>query len=408
MASESSAVGPGAPTPQPVNMRRSASTVLVGTAAANGIAWLLNLVLARIFDSGTFGTAGAVVAIASIFIGVSTMRLEVLSQRVESDDEANVLLSSALGLAIWWGVGTTVVTCLALIWGAPLYWLGLGVMVTTGSLQLIGAATLTRSRRYGRLTWANMQQAAGMNLLQVGLGLISAGVASILAGFAAARLVWLPLLRGIRPNLQPWRGLSREQRQFAKTAGLSALLNSSATQISALLVLLFYSSDQTGNYVMALRMLAPLAVLSQAVAAAAIGEVGSLIRQSQPWYPTVRKTMLALLVIGGVLCAGMAGFGIVGEPWFFANFPGIGEMMAVLALGSWLQFAVSPFSQLLNVTGSHRSLLVWDVIRLVSLTLAWIIPGLLGAPVLVSVLSYSVFMAAIYVVLWAMLRRAAR
>lgn len=281
-------------------------------------------------------------------------------------------------------------------------------MVTTGSLQLVGAATLTRARRYRRLTWANMQQSAGMNLLQVGLGLLSAGVGSILAGFAAARLVWLPMLRGIRPNLRPLSRLARGQRQFAATAGLSAFINSSATQISALLVLLFYSRDQTGNYVMALRMLAPLAVLSQAVAAAAIGEVGSLIRQAKPWYPTVRKTMLALLLVGGVLCLGMAAFGIVGEPWFFANFPGIGQMMAVLVVGSWLQFAISPFSQLLNVTESHRSLLAWDIIRLVALTLAWVIPGLMGAQVIVAVLSYSIAMALIYVVLWAMIRGAAR
>lgn len=407
MAADEVSAGPDAPTPAPANMRKSASTVLIGTAAANGIAWLMNLALATIFDNATFGTASLVIAVASIFIGVSTMRLEVLSQRVSSDEDANVLLSAGLGISVWWGVGLTVATGMALLFGAPAYWLGLGAMVTMGSLQLIGAAALTRGRRYGRLTWANMQQAAGMSILQVGLGLISAGVASLLVGFAAARLVWLPVLRGVRPTVRPWRGLSKGQREFARTAGTSALINASATQISAVLVWVFYTPAQLGNYAMALRILAPLAVLSQAVAAAAIGEVGSLIRANKPWYPTVRKTMLALSLIGGVLCAGMAAFGYIAEPWLFAKYPGIGPLIAVLVIGSWLQFAVSPFSQLLNVTESHRSLLVWDISRLLALSLAWIIAGVFGAPLLISVLCYSLAMGAVYVLLWLMIRRAA-
>ncbi len=383
---------------------------MVGTLAGNGVAWLLNFALARIFTEATFGTASVIIAVASVFIGVSTLRLEVLSQRTSDDGEARLLLSAGLSLSLWWGVGLTAAAGIAVGLGAAAYWLALGLMVSLGSLQLIGAAALTKRRAYGRLTWANLQQAAGMSVLQVGFGLLSAGVFSLLAGFAAARLVWLPTMRGLRPTARPWRTLSEAHRRFGLVAGSSALVNALAGQASVLLVGIFYTAADTGVYAMAVRVLGvPLAVLSQAVAAAAIGEIGALVRAGTPWYPTVRRTVLGLAGIGAVICA--AAF-LLAEPLapflFDGKFDGAGRTIAILAVGSWLQFAVSPFSQLLNLTGAHRSLLAWDVARLGLLSLAWIVPGSLGAPLTVSLISYSAAMTAVYLLLFVLIRRAAR
>ena len=83
------------------NMRRSTSTLMLGTLAGNGVAWLLNFALARIFTNATFGAASVVIAVASVFIGVSTLRLEVLSQRVADEDEAKLLLKAGLSLSLW-------------------------------------------------------------------------------------------------------------------------------------------------------------------------------------------------------------------------------------------------------------------------------------------------------------------
>lgn len=400
---------PGPAVPR-ANMRRSTSTIMIGTLAGNGVAWLLNFALARIFTNETFGLAAVVIATASIFIGVSTFRLEVLSQRVEDDEEADLLLSAALGLSLWWAVGLTVAAGVAVALGAVAYWAVLGLMVLFGSLQLVGAATLTRRRRYGRLTWANLQQTAGMSILQVVLGCFSAGVISLLAGFAIARTVWLPMLRGLRPTLTPWRALTRPHRHFARIAGSSALLNALAGQSSILLVGIFYTSADTGNYAMAVRVLGvPLAVLSQAVAAAAIGEIGALVRAKTPWYPTVLGTVKVLLVIGAVIC----GAAFFMAEWLAptllgAKFEGSGQVIAILAIGSWLQFAISPFSQLLNITESHRRLLIWDITRLVLLSMAWVIPGALGAPLTVSLVLYSTAMTAVYLHLFLLIRAAAR
>ncbi len=90
------------------------------------------------------------------------------------------------------------------------------------------------------------------------------------------------------------------------------------------------------------------------------------------------------------------------------KFDGAGEVIAILAVGSWLQFAVSPFSQLLNITDAHRSLLAWDITRFALLSLAWIVPGSLGAPLTVSLIAYSAAMTVVYLLLFLLIRRAAR
>lgn len=395
--------------PQP-QMRRSASTVLIGTLIGNGIAWLLNFVLARIFTNEDFGDAAVVIAVASVFIGVSTLRLEVLSQRLADEAQARLLLRAGLSIAVWWGAGLTAATVAAVMAGAPGYWLCLGAMVAVGSLQLIGATTLIRERRYRTLTWANLQQSAGMSVLQVGCGLISAGVVSLLVGFTMARLVWLPMLRGLRPVLRPWRVLESRHRRFAYAAGPSALFNAASSQLSILLVGLFYSAAEVGNYAMGVRILVvPLAVLSQAVAAAAMGEIGALIRAGQPWFPAVRRTVGTLLLIGAVICGAALATGTTLAAWLLGpRWGGAGEVIALLAIGSWLQFAVAPFGQVPNLAGAHRGLLIWDITRFVLLSLSWIVPGLLGASLATSLLSYSLTMTVVYLLLLGLLWRASR
>ena len=51
------------PEPPTADMRRSTSTIMVGTLAGNGVAWLLNFALARIFTEETFGIAAVLIAV---------------------------------------------------------------------------------------------------------------------------------------------------------------------------------------------------------------------------------------------------------------------------------------------------------------------------------------------------------
>lgn len=389
---------------------RSTSKLFVGTVLGNGIAWLLNFVLARIFTNETFGQASVVIAVASIFIGVSTMRLEVRSLQVDDNAEARTLMSAGLGISLWWAGGLSLAAGIAVLFGATAYWLMLGLMVFSGSLQLLGAASLTRRRAYGKLSGANLAQASGMSILQILFGVMSAGVFSLLSGFCAARLIWLTQLRNLSIKWLPWRALDVGSRRFAWVAGSSALINAVAGQFSILLLNVLYTDADTGNYAMAIRVLvAPLAVLSQVVAAAAVGEISALIRQGKSWYPTVRRSAVVLLIVGAVICGAAFVFANLLAPWLLGSrFDGAGEVIAILAVGSWLQFAVSPFSQMLNLTNSHRTLLIWDVSRLLLLSAALLVPGLLGAQLNVTLWCYSLAMTLTYILLFYLISLTAR
>lgn len=389
-------------------MGKSTSIILVGTVLGNGIAWLLNFLIARIFSSETYGQASVVIAVATLFIGVATMRLEIRSLSTKDEEEAKLLLNAGFGMAVWWAIGLSLSTVVAVLLGAPAFWLALGLMVLCGAMQSLGATALTRDRKYQRLSLVNMAQASSMGILQVSFGLIHAGVLALLAGFAAARAVWLPTLKQLRLPLNPIKLLSRTHRRFMLAAGSSALINAAASQSSVILIGILFSSSDTGNYAMAQRIIAvPLGVISQAVASASNGEMSVLVRQKGDWLKEVNKTVRILLLLGLIICGGAFAFGIWLAPTFLGSeFEASGKFIAVLAIGSWLQFAISPFSQLLNITNSHRELLVWDITRFVLLTLSLTIPSSLGASLLTTLLCYSLAMTVVYVLLYLAIRRA--
>lgn len=385
---------------------------MVGAASGNAVAWLMNWVIPYIYDEATLGLASAIIAVAAACVGPSTMRLEVLTQRVSDDSRAKHLLRAGLGTTFWYSVAITVVAGLAVLGGAPAAWLGVGALVALGSLQMLGAAVLTRSRQYKRLAITSFSQAVGLGSLQALFGLISAQVVSLMAGFALCRLVWLRTLKGVwRFPMRPLASLTGEERRFSLVAGGSALVNSGATQLPIPMVALLLSQAEAGEFSMATRVLAaPIAVMSQAVAAATIGEIGARVRAHQVWWPTVRKSVLALFGIGAVVCGAAAAFGLFVVDYILpsSGWQQVGPLIAALAIGSWFQFGVSPFSQLLNLTGQHASLLTWDLSRLVLITASFIVPWLAGASLLVIVLCYSTAMCVLYLFLLGLIRRAAR
>src|SRR5690349_11913384 len=68
--------------------RRAGLKVLIGSAAGAGLALVLTPVLSRLVSPEVFGSFMTLVALASVFVGVSTMRLEVASQSEPDEAEA--------------------------------------------------------------------------------------------------------------------------------------------------------------------------------------------------------------------------------------------------------------------------------------------------------------------------------
>lgn len=128
----------------------------------------------------------------------------------------------------------------------------------------------------------------------------------------------------------------------------------------------FYSDAAVGQLAISIRLLvAPLTVIGQAAASANIGEVSRMLRDGDDnCVRLVRHGMRDLLAVGvipsvltGILGAWAIPF-VLGQEWRES-----GLLLAVLSAGALAQFVVAPFSQLLNLTGENRRLLIWDTWR---------------------------------------------
>lgn len=391
--------------------RKAGLTVLVGSAAGFGIGLLLTPVISRVFDPHTYGIFATVTAVVSVFVGISTFRLEIESQRTSDDDNARALLTLGLLGALIWALVLTVAGVIAVIMvDASQWWLAVGGLVLFGSLQLLGTAALTRRSRYKQLAMANFAQGSGAGVAQVILGWWSATVWSLLAGFAIARLIWFKSIGWPVQSRAVLGDTLRRSYRFALVAGASAGVNSLAGQLPILLASWFYGGFETGQLAMAVRVLvSPLSIVGQAAAAATVGEVGRRLRENHGNAPQlVRKGMRDLAGVALLPC-GLAAAGgawivpiALGSEWRQA-----GVLIALVSVGTFAQFVAAPFSQILNLAGHNRALLSWDVARFASILCSLAIPAAVGMSFETAITVYSVTLVVIYTALGVLARRAA-
>ena len=349
-------------------VRRAGFIVLTGSVLGNAVSLLVTPLISRVFEPAVYGEFAVITNIVSVFVGVSTFRLEVRSLRATDDAEATMLIWLGLLASVAWGIGLTLAAGLAVgMWHLNGYWLSTGILVFLASLQLLGSTVLTRDRRYRSLAAGNFLQGAGLGVVQLFLGLISPGVDSLLAGFGSARLGWLAALRKPRYDRTRISALWRQNRRFAALAGSSAFLNSLTSSVPILLVSAFYGDAAVGQLAIGIRLLVtPLSIIGQSAASANLGEVSRMLRDrdTEDAVRLVKHGMRDLLAVGLIPCvlAGTTGVWVVpfvlGQRWREA-----GLLLAVQAAGALAQFVVSPFSQLLNVIGDNRRLLIWDTSR---------------------------------------------
>jgi len=384
-------------------VRKAGFIVLLGSGLGTGIGLLATPFISRIFEPAVYGSFALITGVVSVFVGISTFRLEVQSLSVADDAEATALIRLGLVASCAWGAALTLAACVAVaIWDVNGYWLSTGILVFLASLQLLGSAVLTRARRYRSLATANFVQGASLGVVQLLLGLASAGVGSLLAGFGAARLGWLHALRHSQHEMPRIATLWKKNWRFAAVAGSSAFLNSLTSALPVLLTSTFYGDATVGQLAIATRiLLTPLGIVSQSAASANIGEVGRMLRRGDAAAAQlVRHGMRDLFAIGLIPCslAGVLGTWavpfVLGKRWNEA-----GLLLSVLAVGTLAQFVAAPFSQLLNMTGNSRWQLMWDTARfcvtVLSLCLAWA----LGLSPVWAIGSWSVALVVVYAAL---------
>jgi O-antigen/teichoic acid export membrane protein len=198
---------------------------------------------------------------------------------------------------------------------------------------------------------------------------------------------------------QKLRGTWQRIRRAALIAGSSAIVNSTATQLPILLGAWLFGTAEVGMMAMSIRILVgPLSIVGAAAASANLGEAGRLFRTAEGGLATlVQRAMLDLLMVGLIPCGLAALLGTRVVPWLLGDrWKEAGAMVALLSIGALAQFVTSPFSQLLNLMGHNRQLLVWDCLRLALIFLSFVVPALLSQSFIVAIGAYSLVQVVIY------------
>jgi O-antigen/teichoic acid export membrane protein len=381
-------------------VRKAGFIVLVGSGLGAGVSFLATPFISRLFEPAVYGRFALITGVVSVFVGVSTFRLEVQSLRVADDAEAAGLIRLGLLASCAWGAALTLAACIAVVlWDVDGFWLSTGILVFLASLQLLGSAVLTRSRKYRSLAVANFVQGASQGVIQLLLGLVSAAAGSLLAGFGVARLGWLPALRRSQREMPGIASLWEGNWRFAALAGSCAFLNSLTGSLPVLLTSAFYGDAAVGQLAIGIRILvAPLSIVGQAAAAANIGEVGRMLRRGDNGAAqVVRHGMRDLLAVGLIPCSAAGVLGTWAVPYLLGKkWQEAGLLLALLAAGALAQFVAAPFSQLLNMTGNNRLQLMWDTGRLLATMLSISVPWALGLSSGWAIGSWSVALVVVY------------
>lgn len=332
-------------------MRRAVLTLLAGGVLAQALPLLLGPWLTRLFSPAEFGVYHLFAAVAANAAVVACARYEFALPLAADETEATALRTLCQRLL----VATTALaalggSCWALWIGQP--W-PLWLPAAAGTLGLLSLATLhaTRAQRFRRLAAARVLQHGGAAVLQLGAGLLQAGVNGLVVAPVAAALAAVAALGWPGPAnaaRAQWLAAARVHRSFPLLNTPHAFLGALQDTLAVALVAGSLGPAAAGAWGLALRYLkAPATLVGGAVSQALYPRLapapGQAAGCTADGRRVVRRTMLLLAVLAAPLVALLWFLGPVlfalafGEAWAEA-----GILARALALYIGLHFVASP------------------------------------------------------------------
>lgn len=325
--------------------------LLAGGVAAQLLPLLLGPWLSRLYTPAEFGSYFLLAAVAANMAVVACARYEFALPMAGDDAEAlhiaalcRWLLLGVTGLAAVAGVAWALVAEQA--W--PL-WLPL-LAATLGWISL-GTLASQRAQRFDVLALARLAQHGGAALLQLGAGLLGAGLHGLVVGAQLAALAAGAMLRLPAPG---WWRLARSKLQavalrhkdFPLLNGPHAFLGALQDSLALALIALWLGPVEAGLWGLALRYLkAPATLVGSAVSQA----LYPLLARERGVTPQARRSVRQLMLVLSVCALPL----VLGLWWgaprafelaFGQAWRGAGEMASALAVYIGLHFIASPLS----------------------------------------------------------------
>jgi len=381
-----------------------------GTAVAQLIGIVTMPIITRLYLPSEMGILAVYSSVLAIFGVGATLRYEfAYALPRENEDAINLFGLCLILLCI-----TTAVFALILFFGRDLLidafdldvieqyiWFLLIGFFGMGLYTMLNYWAV-RQRDYRRITYTKINQGAGGSVCKILLGILSFGPVGLIIGHIVSQIAGITTLARAmwRKDRGNFRAISLSRmKRVAKTYGSfpvfnfpASVVNTMSLELPSLMLLALYDSRAVGFYALAnMLVVLPGRLVSGSMGQAYLGEASKMVRERSQelrslYLRTLKHLSIIVIPLIGIpaLCAPFVVPFIFGGAWAEA-----GWYCWPLALAAMMGFVVSPTS-FLSTYGHNHWQLIWDVSRVSFVILGFYISYILGLPVLIALLVYSI------------------
>ena len=352
---------------------RDVAVLLAGNLGAQILGVGGTLVLARLYSTDQFGElAGFSAGVAALTIAL-TLRFD-FAVPIARDSSEVASLSTFTSIWCTVIVSLMLAFCLALYgFGAVNsdryeYWTALSIASAISAGNAMSVARLTYRRAFDKIARIRLYQAA--MVLVASLAFSSQWDHGLIAGFLAGSIFVMIYLRYVdlpkrRTSLGRSLSSARKNYKFAFYSAPSDLLNSLSNTSLPVIILTSFGASHAGLFFMADRLLKmPLSLLAQSVSGVYAERAGKLYneRNFEKLIALTKFTQFRLGVLFGPFLLAASLFSpfafkfVLGPTW-----EGAGLLVSQISVFSFFNGIYSPISQLGNILGYQRKLLLFNL-----------------------------------------------
>ena len=296
---------------------RNVAAVAGGTAAAQAIAMAFAPFITRLYGPEAFGVQGTFLSLIAIVTPLSALAYPIAIVLPKSD--MNALALKRLSILVALGIAITLLLALVLLFDplasllgdelvAPFLWL-LPVVAVLAAWFQVTQQWLIRNERFKVLAGIAILQAFLVNSARVGLGLLSATSAMLVAvtvaglGFHALMQSWGGRGRQRAPEPIPdlvmrIRQQAMEHKNFPLFRAPEMILNAISESLPVLMLAAAFGPAEAGFYTLARSMLyLPLNLIGQSVADVFFPQFNSRALNGHALFPALVRAVGSLAAV---------------------------------------------------------------------------------------------------------------
>lgn len=388
-----------------------------GTALAQVLGVIFYPIITRLYNPEEFGVYTLFAAFLGMIYIVGALKYE-NSIPIADDDEKAInalslsflilLLITLLVTIILWGVGDTILNMLDYERLLPFkYFIPLGVILT--GLYTILMQWGFRKKGFKKISMTKITRALGLNLSQVGFGLLNFGAIGLISGkiigegsgnttlglslFSKDKY----LFKSISFTKMVW--VAKRYRKFPILSAPAQFFNKAGIELPVFFITAMYGEAAVGLYGLAHMIVSlPMTLIGTSVSDVFYAEAASVGRTSPEKLKTLSFSLLKKLVLIGViplailLLFGPLLFGFVfGEEWTES-----GVFAQIIAFLVFARFIFTPISRVYYVFERQGASLMMNVMRVVLVVLCFVGAEYFDFTVYYAIATYALGMIIVY------------